>query len=634
MASGATVGSAVIRLSFDGKDAKAELNGISREMEATGKQSGSKWGSTWAIAAGSLISKGISKLASTVTTSMGSAIDRLDTLNNFPKVMTSLGYASEEAEKSVSSMSDALDGMPTTLDGMASNVQKLAATMGNLADGEVNATSVGIGLNNMFLAGGKGTEAATRAMEQYNQMLSSGKADMQSWRSILDAAPGQLNQLAESLLGAGASQEDLRLALNKGTVTFDQLNKAVVDLNREGGANFASFEEQARSATGGIATQIENVTATMNKIVAAALDGNLSDMDKYIKQLSSRIGKLAPTLVKGFTGAFGTLMKALPDLLQELIPVVLEGIQDILMAVVNSIPSFVNVLTNSIPMFIDGLIKLLNALVEAIPTIMPQIVQALVNLVNVLAQQLTRPDFLQAVFKAAITLMLEIVKAIPQMMIALINALPTIVDNIVKFLLEPGNLEMIINGAIQLFMGLVMAVPQILNALLSAFGTLVGNLWNGITSMFGEFASNFGEFIGGLFKKAINGVLTFIENFINAPIDTINAFVSIINDAFGGIGVNLGYIDRISLPRLAQGGFVQGATTAMIGEDGAEAVLPLENNTDNWAGLLASTLVAEMEVDNVGGSGVNIEKQEFIINNQMDAEEIGRVMMQSIRRSA
>ena len=76
------------------------------------------------------------------------------------------------------------------------------------------------------------------------------------------------------------------------------------------------------------------------------------------------------------------------------------------------------------------------------------------------------------------------------------------------------------------------------------------------------------------------------------------------------------------------------ATTAIIGEAGKEAVLPLENNTDNWAGLLANTLVDEMEREHIGGSGVNIEKQEFIINNQMDAEEIGRVMMQSIRRAA
>jgi hypothetical protein len=62
--------------------------------------------------------------------------------------------------------------------------------------------------------------------------------------------------------------------------------------------------------------------------------------------------------------------------------------------------------------------------------------------------------------------------------------------------------------------------------------------------------------------------------------------------------------------------------------------LPLENNTDNWAGLLANTLVQEMEQERIGGSGVTIENQEFIINNQLDAQDIGRVMMQSIRRAA
>jgi hypothetical protein len=229
---------------------------------------------------------------------------------------------------------------------------------------------------------------------------------------------------------------------------------------------------------------------------------------------------------------------------------------------------------------------------------------------------------------------LELVKAIPQILVALVGALPQIITNIVSFFLDPGNLAMIINAAIQLFMGLVMAVPQILGALLGAFGTLVGNLWNGITQMFGQFAANFGNFIGGIFRNAINGVLTFIENLINGPIDLLNGFIDAINGAFGFIGVNIGKVDRIQLPRLATGGLADGATTAIIGEAGKEAVLPLENNTDNWAGLLANTLVQEMEQERIGGSGVTIENQEFIINNQLDAQDIGRVMMQSIRRAA
>lgn len=629
------IGEAVIKLTFDGKEVKASLNKVSSEVESTGKTAGSRWGSAWAVAAGNLIAKGISKVVGAVNNTMSSAIARLDILNNFPKVMVSLGYAADEADKSIKTMSDSLDGLPTSLDAMAADVQKLAATMGNLADGTVNATSVGLGLNNMFLAGGKGTEAASRAMEQYNQMLAAGKADMQSWRTMLDTAPGQMKQLAQELLGATASQEDLRQALNDGVVSFAQMNEAIVKLNTEGGSGLASFEEQARSATGGIATQLENIGNTMNKIVAAALEGNLADIDKYINQLAERIGKVAPTLVKGFTGAFNSLMKALPAIIKEMLPTIIEAVQQLFMGIIAVLPDFVDLIVESIPMVVDGLMQLMQALIDAIPTIIPQLINALTNLITTIFIQLTRPDFLSLILKGAVDMFMQLVKALPQVLTALIQALPQIIQNIVSFLLDPGNLAMIIEAAIQLFMGLVMAVPQILGALLGAFGTLVGNLWEGIKSMFGEFAANFGNFIGGIFKNAINGVLAFIENIINGPIDIINGFIGVINDAFGFIGVNLGTLDRISLPRLATGGIAVSATTALIGEEGKEAVLPLENNTDNWAGTLASILTEKMQEQGTTGTGgtINVYMTNEI-NNELDAQEIGRIMMQSIRRAA
>ena len=294
--------------------------------------------------------------------------------------------------------------------------------------------------------------------------------------------------------------------------------------------------------------------------------------------------------------------------------------------------------------FLQNVIPVIQATLPKIADLVNQLAPLIIQMLPGLIQSLL-PPFINVVTQIALVIIREapriltmilngFLAALPDIITAVVEALPQIITAIIDFLTNPDNIQMLIDAAVQLFMALVMAVPQILGGLIGAFGTLVGNLWNGITSMFAKFAADFGEFISGIFKGAINGVLTFIENFINAPIDLLNGFIGIINGAFGWIGVNLGYIDRISLPRLAQGGFVDGATTAMIGEDGAEAVLPLENNTDNWAGLLAQTLVAEMEIDNVGTGGVTIEKQEFIINNQMDAEEIGRVMMQSIRRSA
>lgn len=633
MASSATVGTAVIKLTFDGGGVKAQLNGMTQSIESAGKTSGGKWGSAWAVAAGSLISKGLSKVSSVISNSMSSAISRIDTLNNFPRVMQSMGHSAEESTSSVNKISDALDGLPSTLDGVVGDVQKLAATMGNLDQGMVNATSVGLGLNDMFLAGGKGTEAASAAMEQYNQMLANGKVDMQSWRSMVNAAPGQMDQLSKTILGASANQADLYKAMQAGTVSFEQFNEAIVKLDKEGGAGFDSFYDQAVVATDGVETQLQNIGASLNKIIGGALQGNLEDVEKYTQQLAQRIGKVAPTLIKGFTGAFGSLVKAIPQIFTEILPSLIEGIQSLLVALVESLPLFAQAIVDAIPLIIDGIMFLLTKILEMAPVIIPQLIQTITNGIILLAQTLTLPENLTLIMQAALTLFLEIVKCLPQIIVSLINALPTIIENIVAFLIDPGNIGMIIDAAIQLFMGLVMAVPQILGALLGAFGTLVGNLWNGITSMFGQFASNFGNFIGGIFKNAINGVISFIENFINGPIDLLNGFIGVINDQFGWIGVHIDPIGRVTLPRLAQGGVVNSATTAIIGEAGKEAVIPLENNTDNWAGLLASTLATEMQEQDYDGKTINVYMTNEI-NSELDAQDIGRIMMQSIRRAA
>lgn len=627
------IGEAVIRLIFDGDNVDAKLEKVGDKAKKAGKKSGSKWGNAWTHAAGNLISKGISKFVSTISGTMDKAIGRLDTLNNFPKVMQSLGYSSEEANTSVTKISDSLDGLPTSLDAMVADTQKLAASLGNLAKGEVNATTLGLGLNDMLLAGGKGTAEASAAMEQFNQMLANGKVDMQSWRSLVNAAPGQMDQLAKSILGANANQAQLYQAMQKGTVGFDQLNTAIVKLDQQGGKGFASFYDQAVAATGGVATQLENIGNTMNKILAAALEGNLADMDKYINQLGERIAKVAPTLIQGFVGGFSALVKALPQIITQILPSLIQGIVTLFQGIVDAIPAFVQMLVSATPLIIEGMMQMLNGLVQALPTILPALIQGLVDIIMAFVVALTRPDFLNMVIQAAMTLFLEIVKAIPKILVALVEALPQIIENLIAWLTDPNTIGQLIDAAVQLFMALVMAVPQILGALIGAFGTLVGNLWNGITSLFGDFAANFGNFIGDIFKGAINGVLSFIEGIINGPIDIINGFIGIINDTFGGIGVHLDTIGHVDLPRLAEGGVATGASPAIIGEAGTEVVLPLQQNTDNWSGLLASALAEKMDEQGEGGRTVNVYMTNEI-NSELDAQDIGRVMIQSIRRAA
>ena len=160
-------------------------------------------------------------------------------------------------------------------------------------------------------------------------------------------------------------------------------------------------------------------------------------------------------------------------------------------------------------------------------------------------------------------------------------------------------------------MGLVEAIPRILGAIFGAFGKLFSGLWELLKNSFGDFVAKFGEFIGGIFKGAINGILTFIENFINAPIDLLNGFIGLINSAFGWIGVNLGYINRIQLPRLEQGGIIPGDSYSgdhvLARVNSGEMVINREQQSMLWDAIQSGRL-------GEGGANVAIDEGAVVVN--------------------
>jgi len=216
-----------------------------------------------------------SKAMDLISSHVGSAVSRLDTLNNYPKVMQSLGVDANEAQASIQTMSDRLSSLPTRLDDMAATTQGLYAATKDYGTSLTTATNAGLALNDMLLAGGQGTQVASSAMEQFRQMLSKGKPDMQDWKSLLSAAPGQMDQLAKSMLGPTANANDLYAALGGGgadaTISMSQLLDAIIQLDNEGGAGLASFKDQAEDATGGVQTAMDNLGNAFTKGIAKVM---------------------------------------------------------------------------------------------------------------------------------------------------------------------------------------------------------------------------------------------------------------------------------------------------------------------------------------------------------------------------
>jgi uncharacterized protein YoxC len=133
------------------KNADSSMNNLDSSTQKTNT-------SILDIAKGIGVFKLIDNAIGLVTSSLGGAIDRFDTLNKYPVVMQALGYSTDDVDKSMNKLTDGIDGLPTSLDEIVSSAQQLAISTGDLQKG----TDTAVALNNAFLASGASAADASR----------------------------------------------------------------------------------------------------------------------------------------------------------------------------------------------------------------------------------------------------------------------------------------------------------------------------------------------------------------------------------------------------------------------------------------------------------------------------------------
>lgn len=234
------------------------------------------------------------KAFSVVKDSIGGAIDRFDTLNKYPVVMDALGYSARDVAKSSKLMQKGIDGLPTSLQDITSVAQQLAPLTGSAT----KASKSALALNNAFLASGASVADTSRGLQQYTQMLSTGKVDMMSYRTLMETMPIALRKVANAFGFTGKSAEqDLYNALQSGQISVDQLNDKFIELNK--GQN--GFAQLAKKNSAGIATSFANLKASVVK--------NLGNMLTAINNGFSKAGfgsiaQVLDNMKVGINGAF------------------------------------------------------------------------------------------------------------------------------------------------------------------------------------------------------------------------------------------------------------------------------------------------------------------------------------------
>ena len=317
---------------------------------------------------GAVAFKAVSSAMNLVSQSMDKAIDRFDTLQRFPKVMKSLGHSSKDVASSTKLLAEGIEGLPTSLDTVVATTQKLTSMTGNLKQ----STKLTIALNNAFLASGASTEEASRGLTQYTQMLSSGKVDLQSWKTLQETMSYALQKTAESFGYAGASaQNDLYKALQDGKITFSDFSKRLIELNK--GVN--GFAEMAKKNSEGIKTSFNNIVLAVAKGIANVI----TEFDKMSKAVT---GKSIAQNLDSIKGAVNSTFSVIISVIRGATPVVksLVSVLGFLKPVLDPLISVFAGVVGAVLLFKGAMLGL--AIIKGIGSLIGTLITSLVSLTS------------------------------------------------------------------------------------------------------------------------------------------------------------------------------------------------------------------------------------------------------------
>lgn len=499
-----------------------------------GRQAAQNYASGFGGATGAImgiVSSVTSRALDAISGSIASAVNRVDTIANFPKIMQSVGYSADEARATIERLSTGIDGLPTSLDAIVGSVQKIAPVSGSLA----TATDVALAFNNALLAGGKSQEIMNSAFEQYSQMLSTGRVDMQSWKILAQAMPGQLNQIAKALLGANANQADLYKAMQSGAITFDQFNAAIVSLNSEGLPGYASFAEQARISTESIGTAWTNVQNRINKAVAKIIDhigqaniaGAINDFSSsfsgiadtvitYLDPVISTVGSFMDQLQNnGAITSFGDALNALKDVFDSTIGLIgdlittftgLDSSEDTSRSAADLLKSAVDGVKSAIELARDAVQGLRDNLTVVAPVIVA-VATALVAYETIKAVRSIADDF--GLLKSAASLAFDAIKG-GEGVLSTLSVFGELVGEGGALASVFGTISTAISGVGTSLLALVGSIPVIgwIAVAVVALGAVFTWLWNTNED----------------FRNAVIGIWDSICSAISGAVDSIVGF--------------------------------------------------------------------------------------------------------------
>lgn len=432
------------------------------------------------------------------------------------------------------------------------------------------------------------------------QTAGAGKLTTENWNQLSDAIPGASGKLQEAMKANGAYTGNFREALEKGQITAEEFNQAIMDLGmtdaaKEAATSVSTFEGafgNLRAAfvgglsgiveplkpliTGAIASVAEWVTPVFDRLsgyaeqLAGFIEGSVQrfgDIGGVLSGFSGLIGPIGAVAAvvgaKGLGGALSSAIGAIGPLERILGPLIAQG---------GALSKVFGAMTGPVGLAVAAFVGLaatspevrsaLGGLAQAVLEPLGQIIQALIPPLQQMASAVL-PVITQLV-QAATPVIAEVVTLVGTFVGSILTALVPAFTAVATAIQQLVAIAMpLIQQFASVFVALmpqVSALIQQLSPVLSALGALIGSVVTQAVSFLtgvlvpafqalSPAVSSAVEMVGGVLNAAvqvISGVVSVISGIISGDWGQVwEGFKSIVSGAIDGLGSLLGGVKDI-----------------------------------------------------------------------------------------
>ena len=267
-------------------------------------------GTSAGSAMGESVGKGISAKGAAIAGAMGGLAASIGAklLGVIQGLTGEITDASDSAQKFASTLSFA-DIDDSTIKDLTASTQAYAdETVYDLSDirnttaqlaanGVDNYAQLAEAAGNLNAVAGGNADTFKSVAMVMTQTAGAGKLTTENWNQLSDAIPGASGKLQEAMKANGAYTGNFREAMEKGEITAEEFNKAVMDLGMTGAA------KEAATSTATIEGAMGNLEAAGVKAGMVLLDAFKPFVTGAINGVSETIGQVTDGVVRFFEAA-------------------------------------------------------------------------------------------------------------------------------------------------------------------------------------------------------------------------------------------------------------------------------------------------------------------------------------------